>query len=149
MTLLVLTDMLTHATVALNMFFLALRTGLATCHDFGFMAKASVVVLVVVYVPVMVLVSLFAHNIATAYYVAMYCPHFAMIIVFGARMYKHVGALKAGKPGPWASHLRRGSVVSQSDGLLVPNAGGRGGGEVEVDGHRAMGQHTDYVDMGS
>lgn len=104
-------------TVGLNMLFMAFRAGLATCHDFAFMAKASVVTLLLVYVPVIIAVDLaMSEHLAMGYYLAMYAPHFAMIVVFGYRMKGHLSAMLNDRPGPWTDHTDRMSkAISVSD----------------------------------
>jgi len=86
------------------MIFILLRMGLASCYDFAFMAKASFMTLIVIYVPTILIVRL-RLNTAISYYVAMYIPHFVMIFVFGWRMLLNMSSLRAGKEGPWTSHL--------------------------------------------
>jgi hypothetical protein len=66
------------------MLFELMRVGLAACHDFSFMAKSASAVFVVVFTPVIIYARFVAHS-ARAYYIAMYAPHFAMILVFGWR----------------------------------------------------------------
>ena len=71
-------------TVGLQLFFMLVRTALATCHDFIFMAKASVGCFVIGYIPSI----LYAHYISkttSSYFVAMYVPHFLMIGIFSIR----------------------------------------------------------------
>lgn len=114
-------------TVALQLLFLLLRAALATVHDFAFMARASSACFVVGFVPAIVLAR--AQNTATAYFIAMYAPHFLMILVFGWRMLGHLRAIRAGRAGPWTVHsetlarhrsLSRGSSrgdVSTSEGV--------------------------------
>jgi hypothetical protein len=91
-------------TVALNMIFLLLRNGLAVCHDFHYMAKASALTFVVVYTP-SILIARFVIDSTTALYLAMYAPHFGMIFVFGSRMLKHLRAMDVGAPGPWTDFM--------------------------------------------
>ena len=90
-------------TVLLNMLFGTLRQGLATCHDFSFLAKASTAIFVLIYTP-SILVARYSLNTAVAYYVAMYMPHFVMVVVFGYRMMGHLSKLNSGQPGPWTEH---------------------------------------------
>jgi len=112
-------------TIGLNMAFMLLRAALSTCHDFWFMARASVVTLVCVYIPVVVLVSkVFPESLATGYYIAMYAPHFAMVIVFGVRMRTHAGNLFTGKPGPWTPHMA--AMSMRLSGAYHALSGGQG-----------------------
>eukprot|EP00808_Paulinella_micropora_P027783 g63657.t1 len=90
--------------VGLQMLFQLLRTALAACHDFRFMAKASILTFVVVYVPAILIASLKYAEYGTAYYLAMYLPHFALIIVFGWRLALHVRTMKHKGEGPWTAH---------------------------------------------
>jgi hypothetical protein len=98
-------------TVGLQMLFELFRAGLAVCHDFTFLAKASAACFVVVYVPA-ILVAHYGVSPPTAvgYYIAMYLPHFAMIVAFAWRLWSHCKALARGGKGPWSVHMKRGSV---------------------------------------
>ena len=91
-------------TVAMQLLFLLLRAGLATVHDFAFMARASSVCFVVAFVPAIVLARV--QNTAMTYFIAMYAPHFLMILVFGWRMLRHLRAIRAGQDGPWTVHSK-------------------------------------------
>ena len=98
-------------TVGLQMIFLLLRAGLATCHDFAFLAKASFGALLLVYLPA-ILLAHYVFRVAAAYYIAMYVPHFALLAVFGARMAGHLRAMLAATEdapaqGPWTQHTLR------------------------------------------
>ena len=100
-------------TVAMQLIFILLRAGLATMHDFSFMARSSGACFVVAFVPAIIVAR--AQNTATAYFVAMYSPHFLMILVFGWRMLGHLRAIRAGQSGPWTIHsetLARGRSMS-------------------------------------
>merc|ERR1712195_344034 len=76
-----------------------IRAGLMACHDFEFMAKASVCCFVVGYVP-SILYAHYVTNTASGYFIAMYVPHFLMIVVFGYRMYQHSICILNDRPGP-------------------------------------------------
>ena len=93
-------------TVFLQMLFYGMRAGLAICYDFDYLAKVACTTFVVVYVPT-ILVVRYAIDTATGYYVAMYLPHFVMIVVFGRRMWRHITALLNGEPGPWTEQMNR------------------------------------------
>ena len=93
-------------TVGLQLLFIALRAGLAICHDFAFLAKAACAAVVVVYLPAIVVARL-VFDSALSFWVAMYLPHFALTLAFGWRMHSHIRALWAGRPGPWTPHMRR------------------------------------------
>ena len=100
-------------TVAMQLIFILLRAGLATMHDFSFMARSSGACFVVAFVPAIIVAR--AQNTATAYFVAMYSPHFLMILVFGWRMLRHLRSIRAGQSGPWTIHsetLARGRSMS-------------------------------------
>jgi hypothetical protein len=94
-------------TVGLQMIFLLLRSALAMCHDFKFMAKSASAALILIYLPSIITIRLvpFAYT-AVAYYVVMYLPHFFLILVFGWRLWWNLKALLAGDPGPWV-HAQR------------------------------------------
>lgn len=107
-------------TVALNMLFLVLRLGLSCCHDFAFMARGALGAIVLVYVPA-ICVAHFVFGTAISYYIAMYAPHFALILVFGWRMVSHLLAMHAGRVGPWTAHATR-SIGVGSDEALAGDA---------------------------
>ena len=125
-------------TVGLQLVFITLRASLSICQDFQFLAWAASGVFVVVYIPC-ILVARFVFNTAVGYYVAMYMPHFVMILVFGARMWGHLARLRVGGEGPWTAHQDHGvtsarpdtrperglegSPLTQSSSLLVHEAG--------------------------
>jgi len=90
-------------TVLLNMLFSTLRQGLATCHDFSFLAKASAATFLIVFPP-SILIARYYINTAVGYYVAMYLPHFVMVAVFGYRMVGHLYRMAGGEQGPWTQH---------------------------------------------
>lgn len=102
-------------TVGLQMLFQLLRAGLAVCHDFTFMARAAVGSVLCVYVPTIIVARLY-FDTAVAYYISMYAPHFALILVFGARMVRHAKCLSTGRPGPWTAHMARASMSSAARG---------------------------------
>ena len=93
-----------HNLVGLQMMFELLRGGLTACRDFNFMAKSSFAILILVYLPAILLIELgsfeWSHT-AVAYYCAMYIPHFALMLVFGWRMWGHLKAMQSGGTGPW------------------------------------------------
>ena len=111
------------------MVFVLARGGLATCHDFGFMARAAVATLVAVYVP-SICVARLVFQSAIGYYVAMYSSHFALIVVYSWRMRNHLRALRAGEPGPWTGHMSRVAASGASD--RVPTDG------TPLDGHAVV-----------
>lgn len=125
-------------TVGLQLFFMLMRTGLAACHDFDYLWKAAVAAVVIAYIPA-ICVAHFVINTATSYYVAMYLPHFLMILLFGIRMWSNVRKLLSGKPGPWTEHIRRGSVILAGDDDAGIGAA--------VD--RSLGDHSEYLLAGS
>lgn len=92
--------------VSFQMIFIVMRTTLAMFYDFSFLWKASVGVFVVVYTP-SILVAHYVWNTAESYYVVMYLPHFAMIVVFGYRLYHNLQKFMNDEPGPWKTHARR------------------------------------------
>ena len=108
-------------TVGAQLFFMLVKTALATCHDFHFMAKASVGCFVVGYVP-SILYAHFVSGTTSSYFLAMFVPHFLMIAVFGVRMWKHAQCILADQPGPWTMHLetldRKRSMGSFSEGVV-------------------------------
>jgi hypothetical protein len=111
-------------TVGMQLIFMLLRAGLATCHDFSYMAKASSVCFVIGYVPSIMYAHYFGRT-ASSYFIAMYVPHVLMVILFGKRMYNHGQCILNGRPGPWSEHVdtlvrnRTKSAVGASDGLLA------------------------------
>ena len=90
-------------TAALQMLFTVLRGGLATMHDFEFMAWSSSACFVIAFVP-SILVARYVFSTAISYFVAMYAPHFLMIIVFGYRVWTHLRNIRRGMGGPWTKH---------------------------------------------
>ena len=103
--------------VGFNLIFVLLRGSLMICHDFDFLAKAAISSFFVVYLPAIFLARFYIQT-SVSYYIAMYIPHFALIIVFGWRMYRHVQCLRNGSDGPWTIHTRKMSSFSRgSDGL--------------------------------
>ena len=92
-------------TVALNMLFYMVRMMLSVCQDFAFMARAAAGAFALVFVPA-ILVARYAYNTPLAYYVAMYVPHFVLIVVYGWRMWSHLMAFATDRPGPWTEHAR-------------------------------------------
>ena len=70
----------------------------------------------------MFLYSLLSSPSTTHRYIVMYLPHFAMILVFGLRMYGNLKRMFNGEPGPWTQHSRR--LSSEGGG------GGDGGGSL-------------------
>jgi hypothetical protein len=103
--------------VGFNLIFFLLRGSLMICHDFDFLAKAAVSSFFLIYLPA-IFIAKFYIQTSVSYYVAMYIPHFALIVAFGWRMYRHLQCLKNGSDGPWTIHTRKMSSVSHgSDGL--------------------------------
>ena len=89
--------------VSLQMVFLLLRTALAACHDFRFMAKAACLAFVCVYSPAL-FVSFYFLQTSVAYYCAMYLPHFILILIYGWRLRSHLRRLHNGEDGPWTPY---------------------------------------------
>jgi len=90
------------AIVGTQLLFILLRAGLAMCYDFKFMAISSVVTFIFVYIPMISTVSTVSNPYTTTlYYIAMYSPHFALIIVFGTRLIMNFMKLYRDEPGPW------------------------------------------------
>jgi hypothetical protein len=87
--------------VAFQLLFMVTRAALTTCRDFAFMAKAATATLALVFTPAL-LVAHYAVGTATAYYVAMYAPHFAMGAVFLWRLRKNFASMLAGGRGTWS-----------------------------------------------
>lgn len=103
-------------TVGLQLLFILFRAGLAMCHDFKFMAIASSVTFVVVYVPAIVCVRVISSQYtSTLFYVAMYLPHFVLVLVFGGRLIQNLLKLKRDQPGPWTYAQR----TEEQSGLLL------------------------------
>jgi hypothetical protein len=83
---------------------------------------------------------------ARAYYLAMYLPQCALVVVFACRACKHVGRLaRAGRPGapdlpdlPWAKHQRASGSRWQSSKSLL--AGMMTGDENEDEGEGEAGR---------
>ena len=122
-------------TVGLQMIFILLRAGLATCHDFAFLAKASFGALAAVYAPAILLAHLH-FRVAAAYYLAMYLPHFALVVVFGVRMSRHLRAMLAATDdapaeGPWSRHAMRMSVSAAAAPPVEPMAEPSGADDLE------------------
>jgi hypothetical protein len=92
-------------TVALNMLFYMARMMLSVCQDFTFMARAAAASFALVFIPA-ILVARYAYNTPLAYYVAMYVPHFVLIVIYGWRMWSHLMAFATDRPGPWTEHAR-------------------------------------------
>ena len=101
-------------TVGLNLLFVSLRGGLMVCHDFAFLAKAAVASLFLVYLPAIVVAHYYLKS-SQSYYIAMYLPHFVLILVFGWRMLHHLKNLWNGGDGPWVLHSRKMSSFSAVD----------------------------------
>ena len=70
------------------------------------------------YVPA-ICVAHFVFGTAVAYYIAMYSPHFALILVFGGRMLSHLHAMHAGRAGPWTAHATRSIGVGSDEAALA------------------------------
>ena len=87
--------------------------GLMVCHDFAFLAKSAVGSLFFVFLPAILLAKYYFKS-TLSYYIAIYIPHFALIIVFGWRMYLHSNKLYKGENGPWSQHSRRMTSASAS-----------------------------------
>jgi len=88
--------------VGLQLLFILLRAGLAMCYDFKFMAITSVVTFIIVYVPMIIAISVIPNPYTTTlYYIAMYSPHFVLIIVFGTRLIMNLIKLYRDEEGPW------------------------------------------------
>lgn len=87
--------------VAFQLLFMVTRAALTTCRDFAFMAKAATATLALVFTPAL-LVAHYAVGTATAYYVAMYLPHFAMGAVFLWRLRQNFASMLAGGRGTWS-----------------------------------------------
>ena len=64
-----------------------------TSYDKFHHPQVSSVMLLLVYLPAL-LVARFVFDNALAYYIAMYSPHFAMVLIFGARVLQHMRALQ-------------------------------------------------------
>jgi len=94
-------------TVGLQLLFILMRGGIAVCHDFRFMAIASLVTFIFVYIPMIIIIRVvpFGYT-STLYYVAMYMPHFVLVVVFGIRLVINLVRLNKGEPGPW-THAQR------------------------------------------
>ena len=84
------------------------------CHDFKFLAKSALASLFLVYLPA-ILVAHFYLRSSVGYYVALYLPHFALILVFGWRMLRHLKNLWSDGDGPWVLHTRKMSSFSAVD----------------------------------
>lgn len=88
----------------LQAMFTILKASLYSCLDFTFMAKASLAALLVVFIPAILIADLvFPSNIA-AIFIAMYAPHFALILVFAWRLRQNTKVMLAGGHGPWEKH---------------------------------------------
>lgn len=88
----------------LQAMFTILKASLYSCLDFTFMAWASLAALVVVFIPAILIADLvFPSNVA-AIFVAMYAPHFALILVFAWRLRRNTKVMLAGGHGPWEKH---------------------------------------------
>jgi len=88
----------------LQAMFTILKASLYSCLDFTFMAWASLAALVVVFIPAILIADLvFPSNVA-AIFVAMYAPHFALILVFAWRLRRNTQVMVAGGHGPWEKH---------------------------------------------
>ena len=99
-------------TVGLNLLFVLLRGGLMVCHDFEFLAKSAVASLFLVYVPAIIVAHFYLKS-SVSYYIALYLPHFALILVFGWRMLRHLKNLADGTDGPWVLHTRKMSSFTE------------------------------------
>jgi hypothetical protein len=91
-----------------------------------------------VYVPA-ILVAHHGFGSAKAYYVAMYLPHFALIVAFARRACTHVRCLEGDLPGPWTKHQRDGSSQPQNAksllaGMVTTGDEGEDGEDGEDDG---------------
>ena len=91
------------------------------------MAKASVCCFVVGYVP-SILYAHYVMNTASGYFIAMYVPHFLMIVVFGYRMYQHSICILNDRPGPWTIHLNT-MIKKRTESFSRNGGGGDGGGD--------------------
>ena len=82
------------------------------CHDFEFLAKSAVASLFLVYVPAIIVAHFYLKS-SVSYYIALYLPHFALILVFGWRMLRHLKNLADGTDGPWVLHTRKMSSFTE------------------------------------
>ena len=58
----------------------------------------------VAYIPSILVSTKVFGGSATALYLSMYIPHFALIIVFGVRMAMNMKSMATGHPGAWTAH---------------------------------------------
>jgi hypothetical protein len=94
------------AAVTLNCMYLMLKAVLYSCMDFDFMAVASVISLVVVFVPAILIAVRALDASAVSVFLAMYAPHVLLIPIFAQRIVRNCGRLHRGEPGPWAPFCR-------------------------------------------
>jgi Na+-driven multidrug efflux pump len=93
------------------------RAGLYACQDFAFMAKASVVAFVLVFLPTL-LIARFAFESAAALYLAANLPGWFLTVVFLLRLQYNTRKMIRDERGPWSP---RAEVVASLNQSLDPS----------------------------
>ena len=92
--------------------------------------RRSLASLVVVFVLALAVADYAFGAAPAALLVAMYAPHFVLVLVFGGRLASNIGRMLRGEPGPWtaydnsaAASAKLSDSMSAQDGVAALHSG--------------------------